>query len=47
MMMKEVIIRLVIMLEKYQQLFSDEERKAIEEAVNIVQHELDTEDDWR
>ena len=47
MMMKEVIIRLAIMLEKYQQLFSDEEREAIKTAIDIAQHELDAEDDRR
>ena len=44
-MTKEIIIRLAIMLEKYQQLFSDEEREAIKAAIDITQHELDVEDD--
>ena len=47
MIAKEIILRLAIMLEKYQQLFSDEEREAIKTAIDIAQHELDTEDDWR
>ena len=47
MITKEIIIRLAIMLEKYQQLFSDEEEKAIKAAIDIVQHELDVEDDRR
>ena len=47
MMAKETILRLAIMLEKYKQLFSDEEREAIKTAIDIAQHELDTEDDWR
>ena len=46
-MTKEIIIRLAIMLEKYKQFFSDEEREAIKIAIDIAQHELDTEDDWR
>ena len=47
MMTKETIIRLAIMIEKYKQLFSDEERKAIKTAIDMAQYELDTEDDWR
>lgn len=47
MMTKEIIIRLAIMLEKYQQLFSEEEREAIKAAIDMAQHELDMEDDRR
>lgn len=47
MMTKEIIIRLAIMLEKYQQLFSEEEREAIKTAIDMAQHKLDVEDDRR
>ena len=46
-MTKEIIIRLAIMLEKYQQLFSEEEREAIKTAIDMAQYELDVEDDRR
>ena len=36
MMAKETILRLAIMLEKYKQLFSDEEREAIKTAIDIA-----------
>ena len=45
MIAKEIILRLAIMLEKYQQLFSDEEREAIKTAIDIAQRELNMEDD--
>ena len=45
MITKEIIIQLAIMLEKYQQLFSDEEREAIKTAIDIVKRELNMEDD--
>ena len=38
MMTKEIIIRLAIMLEKYQQLFSDEEREVL---MNELQSNMD------
>ena len=44
---KEIIIRLATMLNKYKQFFNDEERGAIKIAIDMAQHELDTEDDWR
>ena len=47
MMIKETIIRLAIMLNKYKQLFSDEEREAIKTAIDIAQRELNMEDDQR
>lgn len=47
MTIKETIIRLAIMLNKYKQFFSDEEREAIKTAIDMAQYELDTEDDWR
>ena len=47
MMTEEIIIRLAIMLEKYQQLFSDEEREAIKAAIDIAQRELNMEDGRR
>ena len=40
MMTKEIIIRLVMMLEKYQQLFSDEEREAIKPVSTILLKEV-------
>ena len=47
MIAKETILRLAIMLKKYQQLFSDKEREAIKTAIDIDQCELNMEDDRR